>query len=96
MVIISALLLTRLMGHYCFACCRLSVRSVGIPGVFCNVRGWSTADTAWQDTVRLRPVRATPCSIVNSAVVILSELVVFTKILCSVWHISSAIATAVM
>ena len=65
-------LLARLMGQYCFACCHLSSASV----VICNARGRSAAagPSAWpfwrltlQDgTVRLRPVRATPCFYVSA------------------------------
>ena len=55
------------MGQYCFARCRLSASSV----VVCNARGRSAAAWlgAWPvrlptlqgGTVRLRPVKATPC-----------------------------------
>jgi len=61
------LLLVRLMGQYCLARCRLSALSV----VVCNARGRSAAagpcawpirrPTLYGGTVRLRPVRVTPC-----------------------------------
>jgi len=67
------LLLARLMGRYCFACCRLSALSV----VVCNAHGRSAAaaQDAWPvrrptlhcGTVRLRPDRATPCFISTSS-----------------------------
>jgi len=63
--------LARLMGQYCFARCRLSASSV----VVCNAPGRSAAagPGAWPvgqptlhgGTVRLRPVRATPCCILR-------------------------------
>jgi len=61
-----SLLLARLMGQYCFACCRLSASSVG---VVCNERGRSAAagrvggraaDNARRDST-VTSLRATPC-----------------------------------
>jgi len=59
------LFLARLMGQYCFACCRLSFI------VVCNAAGgqagrppgvWAVGrPTLHGEPVRLRPVRATPC-----------------------------------